>query len=282
MCHHLVDLAAWRIWRLELYSGAMAHSELTSRLRSSQRILVFTGAGISTGSGIPDFRGPNGIWTKRQPVYFHEFLHSDEKRIEYWDYKLEAWKVFRDAKPNGAHLAIGQLEALGRVQAVVTQNIDGLHQLAGSRPERVIELHGTNRWIECVSCGQLTDPEPAMAYFQKHRIPPACPCGGLLKSATISFGQPLRPKVIERAMAEAMSCDLVLALGSTLSVYPAAEVPLLAAHRGIPYVIINQGPTEHDSIASLRIEGDVAQVLPPSVDAIAREASSSGRPTKAN
>src|SRR5262249_914778 len=139
----------------------MTPPELISLLRNSHRVLVFTGAGISTGSGIPDFRGPSGIWTKRQPVYFDEFLRSDEKRIEYWDYKLEAWRVFRDAKPNAAHRAIARLEASGRVQAIVTQNIDGLHQLAGSRQERVIEVHGTNRWIECISCGELTGPEPA-------------------------------------------------------------------------------------------------------------------------
>jgi len=238
-------------------------------LRGARRILVFTGAGISTGSGIPDFRGPNGVWTKRQPVYFQDFLRSEDKRIEYWEYKLEAWAHFKDAQPNAAHRAVARLEALGRVQAVVTQNIDGLHQLAGSRQERVIEVHGSNRWIECVSCGAVTNPAPAMSYFEKHRQPPTCECGGFLKSATISFGQPLRPKVMNRAYDEASQSDLVLALGSTLSVYPAAEIPLVALRRAVLYVIINQGPTEHDSLATLRIEGDVTQVLPPAVEALA-------------
>ena len=247
----------------------MNHPELIKRLRGARRILVFTGAGISTGSGIPDFRGPTGVWTKRQPVYFQEFLRSEEKRIEYWEYKLEAWAHFKDAQPNAAHRAVARLEALGRVQAVVTQNIDGLHQLAGSRQDLVIEVHGSNRWIECVSCGALTHPGPSMSYFEKYRQPPTCECGGFLKSATISFGQPLRPKVMNRAYDEASQSDLVLALGSTLSVYPAAEIPLIAIRRAVPYVIINQGPTEHDSLATLRIEGDVTQVLPPAVEALA-------------
>ena len=247
----------------------MSQPELIKQLRGARRILVFTGAGISTGSGIPDFRGPNGVWTKRQPVYFQDFLRSEDKRIEYWEYKLEAWAHFKDAQPNAAHRAVTRLEALGRVQAVVTQNIDGLHQLAGSRQDRVIEVHGSNRWIECVSCGALTHPGPAMSYFEKHRQPPTCECGGFLKSATISFGQPLRPKVMNRAYDEASQSDLVLALGSTLSVYPAAEIPLVALRRAVPYVIINQGPTEHDSLATLRIEGDVTQVLPPAVEALA-------------
>ncbi len=247
----------------------MNHSDLVTHLQSAHRILVFTGAGISTGSGIPDFRGPSGVWTKRQPVYFQDFLRSEQKRIEYWDYKLEAWAHFKDAQPNAAHRAIARLQALGRVQAIVTQNIDGLHQAAGSPEGSVIELHGTNRWVECLSCGALAPPEQAMSYFERHREPPICDCGGLLKAATISFGQPLRRKVIDRAYAEAAQSDLVLALGSTLSVYPAAEIPLLAAGRKVPYLIINQGPTEHDSLATLRLEGDVTQILPPAVEALA-------------
>ncbi len=248
----------------------MSHPDLVSRLRDAHRILVFTGAGISTGSGIPDFRGRSGVWTKRQPVYFHDFLRSEDKRIEYWEYKLEAWAHFKDAQPNAAHRAIARLEALDKVQAIVTQNIDGLHQAAGSRDDRVLELHGTNRWVECLSCGKLADPAGAMTYFEKHRRPPLCGCGGLLKTATISFGQPLRPKIMERAFDEASQSDLVLALGSTLSVYPAAEIPLVALSRAVPYIIINQGPTEHDSLATLRLEGDVTDILPPAVEALAQ------------
>jgi NAD-dependent deacetylase len=245
---------------------AAADARLVELLRGARRILVFTGAGISTGSGIPDFRGPGGVWSKRQPVYYDEFLASDEKRREYWEYKLEGYPLFVAAQPNATHQAIARLEALGRVQAVVTQNIDGLHQAAGSSEELVVEVHGTNAWVECVGCGARSEPAPAMAYFERTRQVPTCQdCGGWLKAATISFGQPLRPEVIERGFAEAARCDLALALGSTLSVHPAASIPLAALKRGVPYVVINRGVTDHDELATLRLEGDVAAILPPAV-----------------
>jgi NAD-dependent deacetylase len=233
---------------------------LVERLARAQRILVFTGAGVSTGSGIPDFRGPNGVWQRRQPVYYDEFLSSDEKRREYWDYKVEGWDGFAAAKPNDAHRAIVTLERAGQLAALVTQNIDGLHQLAGSQD--VIEVHGTNRMVECVECGARTAPAAAVDHFRKHQAVPKCDCGGWLKFATISFGQQLDPRVIDRAFAVARDeIDLVLSLGSTLSVQPAAMVPLEAVRRGAPYVVINQGPTEHDEIATLRGDGDVATLL---------------------
>lgn len=244
---------------------------LVAALETARRILVFTGAGISTNSGIPDFRGPGGVWTKRQPVYHQEFLESDEKRREYWEYKLEGYPLFVAARPNATHAAIVELERLGRVQALVTQNIDGLHQAAGSSPELIVEVHGTNRFVECVRCGATSEPGPAMAHFEATREVPTCAaCGGWLKAATISFGQALRPEVIERGFAEAERCDLVLALGSTLSVHPAASIPLAAVRRGVPYVIINRGPTDHDEIATVRLEGDVAAILPPAVAALRR------------
>ena len=243
--------------------------ELVELLRGAHRILVFTGAGISTGSGIPDFRGPNGIWHKRQPVYYNEFLASDDKRREYWDYKLEGYPLFVAARPNATHAAIVALERMGRVSAVVTQNIDGLHQAAGSSDDLIVELHGTNAFVECVGCGARSEPAPAMAHFESTRTVPTCAsCGGWLKAATISFGQALRPEVIERGFAEAGRCDLVLALGSTLSVHPAAAIPLTAVKRGVPYVVINRGVTDHDEVATLRLEGDVAAILPPAVAAL--------------
>jgi NAD-dependent deacetylase len=245
---------------------------LAELLARARRIVAFTGAGISTGSGIPDFRGPGGVWTRRQPVYFDEFLASEERRVEYWDQKAEAHAAFAGARPNATHLALVELERMGRLSSVVTQNIDGLHQAAGTRPDRVIELHGTNREVECLGCGERSAPGPAVARFVAERRTPRCACGGLLKFATISFGQPLRPEVLERAFAEAASCDLMLALGSTLSVHPAATVPLHAEERGVPYVVINRGPTDHDRLASLRLEGDVAEILPPAVAALATRA----------
>jgi NAD-dependent deacetylase len=244
-------------------------SALSDYLRASRRIMIFTGAGISTSSGIPDFRGPQGVWTRRQPVYFNDFLASEAARIEHWDYKLEGWDGFRNARPNAVHHAIVALENAGKVLAVVTQNIDGLHALAGTRPDRLVELHGTNLLVECVSCKSRSDPESHFEFFRTNRKPPRCDCGGFLKPATISFGQSLDPQVLERAQAAAMQADLVVALGSTLSVYPAASFPLMAAQRGAPYIIINRGATDHDheSSVSLRIEGDVADIFPAAVEA---------------
>jgi NAD-dependent deacetylase len=241
---------------------------LVKLLRAGKRILVFTGAGISTGSGIPDFRGPEGVWKRRQPVYYHDFMRSEAARIEHWDYKLEGWTGFRDARPNATHEAIVRLEKEGKVRAVVTQNIDGLHERAGTVPELLVELHGTNSFVECQSCGKRSDPEAHFKYFRETRQPPVCECGGFLKPATISFGQNLRNEDLERAHQGAKEADLVLALGSTLSVYPAADIPLIAARRGAPYVIINRGETEHDGMAevTLRIEGDVGAVLPGAVE----------------
>jgi NAD-dependent deacetylase len=243
---------------------------LIGLLRAAGKILVFTGAGISTSSGIPDFRGPGGVWSRRKPVYYQEFMTSEAARIEHWDYKFEAWPAFCAAQPNATHRAIVELERAGKLLLLVTQNIDGLHTRAGTSPERLVELHGTNSLVKCQTCGVRSDPGPAFKVFQETRRAPRCPCGGFLKPATISFGQTLRSQDLERAEAGALACDLVIALGSTLSVYPAANVPLLAAQRRVPYVIINRGPTEHDDLTevSLRLEGDVNDWFPPGVGAV--------------
>ena len=245
---------------------------LTDLLASANRILVFTGAGISTGSGIPDFRGPQGVWKKRQPVYYQDFMASESARVEHWDYKLEAWSAFRNAVPNDAHHAIAALEQAGKMLLLVTQNIDGLHTAAGTSRDHIVEIHGTNALVECQTCGALTDPEPHFEAFAQYRKAPRCACGGFLKPATISFGQALREADLNRAATAAEEADLVVALGTTLSVQPAASIPLHAAARGIPYVIINQGPTDHDGLpqVSLRLEGDVVALFPPAVYAALR------------
>jgi NAD-dependent deacetylase len=243
--------------------------DLKSILQETRHLLIFTGAGISTNSGIPDFRGPQGVWQTRQPVYYDEFLASEEARIEYWHYKLESWPTMRDAQPNAVHLAIVDLQRAGKLLAVVTQNIDGLHQMAGLPEERVIELHGTNRWIECLACKRRFDPQPLFDEFSSTSRPPRCAeCAGLLKSATISFGQSLDPNTLEAAQRAVEKCDAVIALGSTLSVYPAAGIPLMAARRGVPYAIINRGPTEHDGLpgVTVRHEGDVGVIFPKAVE----------------
>ena len=245
-----------------------ANLSLAEHLRAAKRILLFTGAGMSTASGIPDFRGPRGVWTRRQPVYFHDFMTSEAARIEHWDYKLEGWEAFRQARPNAVHYAIVRLEKAGKVQCVVTQNIDGLHSLAGTKAPRLVELHGTNAMVECQSCHQYDDPDRHFDFFRRTRQSPLCRCGGFLKPATISFGQNLDPDELERAARAAEEADLVIALGSTLSVYPAASFPLLAAQRGVPYVIINRGATEHDSLScvTLRLDEEVETIFPAAVD----------------
>ena len=241
--------------------------DLVQLLGHASRILVFTGAGISTGSGIRDFRGPNGVWKERQPVYFDDFMNSKIARAEYWDQKCQAWPSFRDAEPNAVHTSIADLERAGKVSMVVTQNIDGLHTRGGTSSGRLVELNGTNTAIECVNCHTRTDPEPHVQRFLETRTPPVCDCGGYLKPATISFGQNLNPDELERTATAVQETDLVVALGSTLSVYPAASFPLAAAERGVPYVVINRGATDHDSHAAvtLRLEGDVVELFPPAV-----------------
>lgn len=228
----------------------------------ARRVLVFTGAGISTGSGIPDFRGPQGIWKKRQPVYIQDFLEFETSRVEYWDYKLEGYQGFRDAQPNAAHLALAQLEKMGALETLVTQNIDGLHHRAGVSEERIVELHGSNRLVGCLTCGATQDPAGPFAEFQRTRRCPLCPCGGFLKPTTVSFGQPLSEALLERAFGAAEVADLVVSLGSTLQVEPAASVPMRAARRGVPYLIVNQGPTAHDSLATLKSDDDLCVLLP--------------------
>ena len=240
---------------------------LVDLIRGADRILVFTGAGVSTGSGIRDFRGPQGVWKTRQPVYFDDFMSSKPARVEYWDQKLEAWPSFRDARPNAAHEAAVDLEDAGKLLTLLTQNIDGLHAKAGTSRERLVEIHGTAGEVECLTCHERSAPGPHMESFAATGRPPICRCGGFLKPATISFGQGLRPEDLGRAAAAAGECDLVIALGSTLGVHPAASFPLAAAERGVPYAIVNRGPTEHDGhpAVTVRLEGDVVEIFAPAV-----------------
>jgi NAD-dependent deacetylase len=236
--------------------------ELRELVRGANRILAFTGAGLSTGSGIPDFRGPKGVWQTRNPVYFQEFIADEASRRDYWELKLEGWPTFRDARPNAGHAALVELERRGVLELVVTQNVDGLHQAAGQSRERLIELHGTNSEVECVECRTREDPERCMREFEATREPPRCvACGALMKPAVVMFGQALDVTGLGAAMRAAERADLILALGSSLVVTPAADVPLCGARRGTPYVIVNRGETPHDRVATLRIDDDVVRVL---------------------
>ncbi|MDX2345093.1 MAG: Sir2 family NAD-dependent protein deacetylase [Acidimicrobiia bacterium] len=242
-------------------------AQLAGLLAGAERILIFTGAGISTASGIPDYRGPQGVWKTRQPVYYQDFMASESQRQAYWQQKMEDAETWGEAPPNAVHHAIVDLEAAGRIEMVVTQNVDGLHALAGTSKEKLVEIHGTNREIECQTCGDRSAPEPHFETFSDTGAVPQCHCGGFLKAATISFGQSLRADEMARAYKAADRCDLVVALGSTLAVNPAASIPLHASERGTPYVIVNRGATDHDrlSMVTMRIDGDVAAIVPMAV-----------------
>jgi NAD-dependent deacetylase len=241
-------------------------------LSAARRAVVFTGAGISTESGIPDFRSPGGVWSRNRPVYYDEFLASPEARFEYWRQKAEAAADFQRAEPNAGHLTIARWEQAGRVVGVITQNIDGLHQQAGSR--KVLELHGTARWIACVDCHERFEPQPLLAAFRQRQAVPPCPtCGGRLKSATISFGQALPADVLEASVAMAESSDLFLAIGSSLVVHPAAGLPEVARRAGARLVIINRDPTDLDAAADAVIREPIGATLS-QIDAAMRQASS--------
>jgi NAD-dependent deacetylase len=234
--------------------------EIADCLRRSQRAVAFTGAGISTESGIPDFRSPGGIWQTSQPVYFQDFIRRPEARVEYWRQKAVAHNDFMRAKPNGGHRALAGWETAGRLRGVITQNIDGLHQVGGSR--RVLELHGTAREIGCLNCNARFDAEEMVQIFNTSGVVPRCPeCAGLLKHATISFGQSLPADVLEEAAQWSRDADLFLAIGSSLVVTPAAELPAIAKHHNAKLAIINRDPTPLDSIADFVINAEIGETL---------------------
>ncbi|MFV1970525.1 MAG: NAD-dependent deacetylase [Acidimicrobiia bacterium] len=242
-------------------------SQLAGLIAGADAILIVTGAGVSTDSGIPDYRGPKGVWKTERPVMYQDFVNDPDARVEYWDQKLRAADYFNDARPGAVHRACVDLEAAGKLHTLVTQNVDGLHAGAGTTKGRLVEVHGTAMEVSCLDCGDRSPTQPHLDAFAERREAPVCECGGLLKSATISFGQQLDPMTMYRAQLAAEEADLVIALGSTLSVYPAAEIPLVAARRGVPYAIVNRGETDHDGsiYLTLRIEGDVSVIFPQAV-----------------
>ena len=232
---------------------------------AAQRIVVLTGAGISTESGIPDFRGPRGVWTRNPAAEaqstLQNYLADPQVRRAAWQARLEspAWS----AQPNAGHLALVALERRGKLHALVTQNVDELHRIAGNSAVRIIEVHGTMRRVMCWSCGRRTPMEEALARVRAGDPDPACSdCGGILKSDTISFGQALVPQVIERALAAAAEADLLLAVGTTLQVYPVAGAVPLAKEAGARIVIVNDQPTAFDDIADAVLGGPIGELLP--------------------
>jgi NAD-dependent deacetylase len=248
--------------------GAIARAEVDEAacrkiarwLVASRRAVAFTGAGISTESGIPDFRSPGGVWSKSQPVYFDDFLKSAAARQEFWRQKVAAYEDFRVSKPNAGHLALARWEAAGWLRGVITQNIDELHQRAES--QAVLELHGTTMSVACLDCHARYDVEEMQRRFLEAGAPPNCAaCNGLLKHATISFGQPLDQNVLEQAIDWASHADFFFAIGSSLVVEPAASLPRLAKSRGARLVIINRDPTDQDPRADVVLHAPIGQAL---------------------
>lgn len=236
------------------------HQIVADWLAESRFIVAFTGAGISTESGIPDFRSPGGIWSQSQPVMYQDFLASAEARYEYWRQKSLSHRDFEAAEPNAGHRILAKWEQQGRLHGVITQNIDGLHESAGSR--NVLQLHGTARQIACLDCGVGFDADPWVKEFLENDRVPSCPeCGGLLKHATISFGQSLPPDVLRQASQWTQDCDLLLVMGSSLVVEPAASMPRLAQQSGAKLVIINRDPTDQDSLADAVLQAGIGETL---------------------
>jgi NAD-dependent deacetylase len=245
-----------------------AVARLGDMVRQANMILPFTGAGISTECGIPDFRSPGGIWTKNQPIMFDEFLRSQEARNESWRRRFAMDDQFGDAQPGRGHRALASLYRAGKVPAVITQNIDNLHQASGIAPEHVVELHGNTTYALCLDCEQRYELSWVRQRMDAgNGCAPDCPtCGGYVKTATISFGQAMPDAAMRRAEALTLSCDLFLAIGSSLVVWPAAGFPLMAKRNGAQLIIINREPTDFDDIADLAVRHDIGTVLEPFVD----------------
>jgi len=244
-------------------------AKLAAMLRASRRAVVFTGAGISTESGIPDFRSPGGIWTRMMPINFDDFISSPEARRESWCRRFEMEGTWKSVKPNAGHNAVAKLIERGVVSHVITQNIDNLHQDSGVPESLVIELHGNTRYAKCLDCGQRMEIADIHSHFKVHGEPPDCPaCDGIVKTATISFGQAMPELEMERARRATLACDLFIVLGSSLVVYPAAGFPLLAKQNRARLVIVNREPTEQEPYADLALHREIGPTMRAAVNAL--------------
>ena len=235
---------------------------LARLIDDASRVVVFTGAGISTESGIPDFRSPTGIWSHTTPIYFDEYVASADARREAWRRKFEIDKDMIGAEPNRGHRAVAKLVRTGKVSTVITQNIDGLHQESGVPDVHMIELHGNATYATCLDCASRYELEPIKAAFEETGVLPQCQvCAGIVKTATISFGQAMPQAPMERARDETLASDLFLAIGSSLVVYPAAGFPAMAKKNGAKLVILNRDPTDLDGIADLVLNREIGPTL---------------------
>ena len=247
----------------DLRSGIELLGDMIAEART---IVPFTGAGISTECGIPDFRSPGGLWTRNRPIPFDEFVASQDARDESWRRRFAMEPSFAAAKPGRGHRALASLYRAGKIPAVITQNIDNLHQSSGFAPDRVVELHGNTTYARCIGCGKRYEIAWVKSRFDKDEAAPSCEaCGDAVKSATISFGQAMPEDEMRRATELTQHCDLFIAIGSSLVVWPAAGFPLLARNSGAKLVIINNEPTDQDEIADLVIRHDIGETLGPFV-----------------
>ncbi|MBC2715517.1 MAG: sigma factor regulator FecR [Desulfobacteraceae bacterium] len=236
--------------------------QLAEKLAQGKKNVVFTGAGISTESGISDYRSKGGIWDRFKPIYFDEFMSSENARIEYWRRKCELYEQLDDAAPNAAHNALSELNHKGLLELVITQNIDGLHQRAGLPDDKVIELHGNTTRVRCMSCDAIVPLNKTLDRIKSGEPAPNCSCGGYLKPDTISFGQSLREQDLSQAMRASQNCDVFLAIGSTLIVHPASLMPDIAQKQGAFLAIVNLSETPYDKACHLLIKGKAGEVLP--------------------
>ena len=236
--------------------------KLRDLIKKSENLVFFTGAGISTNSGIPDFRGPQGVWKTSMPIYFQEFISSKDKRLESWERKFSNELSIDSAKPNEGHFKIAEIMKSKDESHLITQNVDNLHQDSGVSDAQIIELHGNATYAKCLDCEQRYDLNLLKEEFLVTKEPPICKkCRGLIKTATISFGQAMPQTEMQIAQRVSIKCDLFICLGSSLAVFPAADLPLLAKETGAKLVIINNEPTQMDHLADLVINEDISEVL---------------------
>jgi NAD-dependent deacetylase len=247
-------------------SSPATHARLAELVAGAHRIVPFTGAGISTECGIPDFRSPGGIWTQYRPIPFDAFLASQEMRDESWRRRLAMDEQFSTARPGRGHHALAALFRAGKVPAVITQNIDNLHQASGIPDAQVVELHGNTTYAACLDCARRYELAWVRERFTQTRRSPDCACGGYIKTATISFGQAMPEGPMRRAEELTLQCDLFLAIGSSLVVWPAAGFPLMAKRNGARLVILNRDETDFDDLADLVIRDDIGNVLAPFIE----------------
>jgi len=240
--------------------------QLGDMIARASTIVPFTGAGISTECGIPDFRSPGGVWTRNRPIPFAEFVASQDARDEAWRRRFAMEATFAQARPGRGHRALASLYRAGKIPSVITQNIDNLHQMSGINADHVVELHGNTTYARCLGCGTPYELAWVRKRFDEDGIAPNCiACDGSIKTATVSFGQPMPEEAMQRATELARHCDLFIAIGSSLVVWPAAGFPLMAKNSGARLVIINREPTEQDDLADLVIREDIGETLGPFV-----------------